>query len=44
MFFKKSKKQTAREYRAKIDKIDRQLSDLEKLARKYQACTTSAQV
>lgn len=42
MFFKKTKEKTAREYRAKIDKINRQLSDLDKLAAKYQACAKSS--
>lgn len=42
MFFKKTKEKTAREYQAKMDKINRQLFDLDKLAEKYQACARSS--
>lgn len=42
MFLKKTKEATAREYWEKMDKINRQLSDLNKLAEKYQACARQA--
>lgn len=43
MIFKNSEEKAARAYRAKMDRINRQLSDLEKLAGKYQACAKPAQ-
>lgn len=42
MIFRNSEKRTARKYWAKMEKISRQLSDLEKLAAKYQACAKPA--
>ena len=42
MIFRNPEKRTARKYRVKMDKISRQLSDLEKLAAKYQACAKLA--
>lgn len=41
MFLKKTKKATDREYQTKMDRINRQLADLEKLAAKYQTCNRS---
>lgn len=43
MIFKNSEEKAARAYRAKMDRINRQLSDLEKLAAKYQACAKSTE-
>lgn len=42
MIFKNQETRVNREYRAKMEKINRQLSNLEKLAAKYQACAKSA--
>lgn len=38
MFFKKSKEKTVKEYQEKMNKINRQFEELDKLAKKYQSC------
>lgn len=38
MFFKKSKEKTAKEYQKKMEKINRQFEELDKLTKKYQSC------
>ena len=37
MFFKKSKEKTVKEYQKKMDKINRQFEELDKLTQKYQS-------
>lgn len=45
MFFKKTKEKTAKEYQKKMDKINRQFEELDKLTKKYQSCIqTSAKI
>ena len=41
MHFKKKTEKTAQDYQEKMEKINRQIADLEKLAAKYRSCARS---